>query len=116
MSFLEALTRPTLVADRKEGEPDLVDIFEKKLSDAGVVFASTWREESEIKEAQGKNAELQRFLIGRNLTFKCHMLDTASTEAARICLNAKGSLEEFVSTFDEHVLPVLTEGFKNKPN
>lgn len=109
MSFLQALTRPVLAGERQESDPDLVAIVEQKLTNAQVSFAPGWRQEAEIKEAEGQNPELQRFLIGRNLTFKCHLIPE-NTEAARICLNTKGSIDEFLENLDKYVVPVLKSG------
>ena len=106
MSLLEPILRDTLSREKVENEIDLVDIISKKITEANLPFSQNWHQEEEIVEAVGKNSDMQRFLISRNLVFKLQATNEPHV-LPRLCLNNNGSMSEYLELFDEHVIPAL---------
>lgn len=106
MSTLKTITEPTLLANRTENETDVVASVAALMRGANYPLTDLWLSETEIQEASGKNALMQRFLVTRNLRMKLGMA-TANTSIERFALDAAVDEPEYFENLKQYVIPAL---------
>lgn len=108
MSIVEQLSNSPLNREKEPDEVDLVSIIQGKLMDASISYAQTWTSEEDVVQAIGKNTDMQKFLISRNLVYKL-LLTNDSHPIARVALNQQSDLPGYLENFELYVLPTLVK-------
>lgn len=104
--MLEALTQSPLTRPREETDIDLVAAVKAIMDEQRYPLVSAWLDEPGVQEAVGKNTELQRFLLNRNLRIKLGMA-SVQTSVERFMLDANTSVPEYLENMKKTIVPAL---------
>ena len=103
---LSDIAKPTLDVPRAPGEPDVVlDVYEL-MTGLGYRHAEQWLQDPQVREANGVNAALQRFLINRSLRLALGRSDF-NTSISRFVLDDTTEYRAYLKNVKEHVIPML---------
>jgi hypothetical protein len=103
---LTEITKPTLARPREANETDYVSKVEAIMRDKNYPLVDSWLKDAEIVEAKDKNADMQRFLINRNLRVKLGM-SNHNTSVERFALDANTSEKEYLANIKKYIVPAL---------
>jgi hypothetical protein len=92
---------------KPEGEIDLVNEVYEILVQSGLKKnIAAYTEDRRIKEAQGKGAAIQRFLLNSYWTLQLMSASQPSIEE-RYCLIPNGEIEDWLKLFKARIVPFL---------
>ncbi len=103
---LADVVKPTLVKERSADDLDVVAAVATAMREANYTLVNAWLQEPDIKEIALDNADLQRFLINRNLRIKLGMA-RVNTSIERFALEASVSMDEYLANLRKYVIPAL---------
>ena len=103
---LSEIVKPTLAHPRTSNETDLVQAVQSIMINQGYSLSVDWLNNPEIVEAKNANADLQRFLISRNLRVKLGM-SKHPTSIERFSLEYSGNEAEWLKNVSTYVVPAL---------